>query len=730
IVMSSQGAESGSINIYSGSADISSQPAGTTMRAKAVITGNAKLYALGLTWSDFDIRHTTGSNFYSSTDNSLTTGNYLNINHARNTNDLITTGWVYDSGTSKWEEISPGIEEYTDITLDFDEVDESNYSQEDLAYSTTLTPSAVSGSAITLTLGTGNWNANSKIQAGCRIVNKADGEAGEADINAAPAGQTITTASTTVAFTNTDAIASGDWKIYCTDFNSGQVELNEAAVPVVVATGGTITYSGGYTIHTFLSSETFTPNTSMNVEYLVVAGGGSGGNSVGGGGGAGGFRTGTGHAVSAGDYSITVGAGGASKGPDQGIGNSGGNSVFDTITSIGGGYGGKQNVAGGSGGSGGGAGTITAGGAGTVGQGYDGGDGGVNGGNYNAGGGGGASEVGVNGNSALEYGGDGGDGTASSISGSSVTYAGGGGGGTSGGNTRSSGGAGGGGYGAAGTEDGGAGDTNTGSGGGGTGNQTVYSGAGGSGIVIIRYLTSYANAYPTSQYYIVNTTDTNQLNTTNWTDIDSGAITETLNSQTAHYSVSFDDRTTWKVFGSGESTWRSIAKLDSGTWKYNSNATYGSETWTSASTNSQEGALDQAFGVSANQMTGTHFNAISDANWEATGGWSSSVNTLDFAVGLKTASIDATPQLSQITMNYSQGDFYVEAYDANNVRLYNQSGSTANVRLDVMVEGSTNLGTVSLSPSAADVDVDSYPSIWINDTGGGNLIQLQAGSTD
>ena len=37
------------------------------------------------------------------------------------------------------------------------------------------------------------------------------------------------------------------------------------------ATGGTITYVGGYTIHTFTSSGTFTPSVAMNVEVLVVA---------------------------------------------------------------------------------------------------------------------------------------------------------------------------------------------------------------------------------------------------------------------------------------------------------------------------------------------------------------------------------------------------------------------------------------------------------------------------
>ena len=50
------------------------------------------------------------------------------------------------------------------------------------------------------------------------------------------------------------------------------------------ATGGNITESDGYTIHTFLSSGTFTPFGSGKVEVIVIAGGGGGGCNRGGGG--------------------------------------------------------------------------------------------------------------------------------------------------------------------------------------------------------------------------------------------------------------------------------------------------------------------------------------------------------------------------------------------------------------------------------------------------------------
>lgn len=55
----------------------------------------------------------------------------------------------------------------------------------------------------------------------------------------------------------------------------------------IVATGGTITYAGGYKIHTFTSGGTFQVlSGSGSVDYLIVGGGGGSGGSYGGGGGA------------------------------------------------------------------------------------------------------------------------------------------------------------------------------------------------------------------------------------------------------------------------------------------------------------------------------------------------------------------------------------------------------------------------------------------------------------
>ena len=271
----------------------------------------------------------------------------------------------------------------------------------------------------------------------------------------------------------------------------------------IVATGGTITCSGDYKIHTFTGPGTFTVSqtasapASNSIDYLVVAGGGGGKNAPtnGVGGGAGGFRLSnstcmpapttsplanpTGITATATSFPITVGGAG-------GLCTPGGVSTFSTITSAGGA--GNDGVNGGSGSGGGGQGNTPPV---SPPQGQPGGPG------CHAGGGG----AGVAGGSFIppNNGGTGGDGSfvSPTFAGSNGTpgpvgstryFAGGGAGGYPVGRpTGIAGGAGGGGYGGEGAVPAGAGATNTGGGGGGSANSTPGAKAGGSGIVIIRY---------------------------------------------------------------------------------------------------------------------------------------------------------------------------------------------------------------------------------------------------
>jgi hypothetical protein len=267
------------------------------------------------------------------------------------------------------------------------------------------------------------------------------------------------------------------------------------------ATGGTITTSGGYKIHTFTTSGTFTPSTNGSIDYVIIGGGGGSGSS-GGGGGAGGYRYYTNQNITGGSYSVVIGAGGAG-GPVNamsGVASNGGNSSFNSITSLGGGGGGNWGQAGASGGSGGGAGRddtrYTGSGAGTSGQGYAGGNTGSGSGSSGGGGGGGATAVGSAG--VTDGTGNGGAGSnalsawaTATSTGDSGYYAGGGGGGGYYANTNGSGGAGGGGNGGIDSARAGQnGQANTGGGAGGSGGGGGGADAGstgGSGIVIIRY---------------------------------------------------------------------------------------------------------------------------------------------------------------------------------------------------------------------------------------------------
>jgi hypothetical protein len=233
---------------------------------------------------------------------------------------------------------------------------------------------------------------------------------------------------------------------------------------LALPTGGTITTSGGYRIHTFTGSGTFQTFATTSVDYLIVAGAGGGGGNRGGGGGAGGMLTGS-TSLSTNSYSITIGSGG-SAGGDGAPGGDGSSSSALGLTAVGGGSGGaNQRPTGNSGGSGGGAGSISgnSGGSGTSGQGNAGGSYSSSGGS--GGGKGGAGNTGTGGTAA------GGIGQSSSISGSAVTYATGGNGGCP----------------SDGCGSGGSGGANTGNGGGGGGGSQT-GGSGGSGVVIIRYL--------------------------------------------------------------------------------------------------------------------------------------------------------------------------------------------------------------------------------------------------
>jgi hypothetical protein len=294
--------------------------------------------------------------------------------------------------------------------------------------------------------------------------------------------------------------------------NSLKFQGNTSPNPVYNTSGQSVTliYSGATQGWIPIVDDDVTLETPQNysVDFLVVAGGGGSGapgasTTASGGSGAGGFRTSAGASGGGASaessltfdkgitYTITVGAGGAGApaagNSSFGLGNNGNNSSISgtgitTITSSGGGAGANGVGPGYSGGSGGGACSYMSGGwnspgAGTANQGYAGanGDNSQNASSKGGGGGGaGAAASTVNG----------GIGVASTITGSSVYYAGGG------ASVTGTGGNGGGANGVYETS-GLPGTANTGGGGGGGfSNSTQAGGSGGSGVVILRMPTN------------------------------------------------------------------------------------------------------------------------------------------------------------------------------------------------------------------------------------------------
>jgi hypothetical protein len=247
-------------------------------------------------------------------------------------------------------------------------------------------------------------------------------------------------------------------------------------LPPIVATGGTITFSGAFKIHTFttVGSTNFTVSqvlpSGFSIEVLVVGGGGGGGGDVGGGGGAGGYQLLTNYLVSQGSYPITIGIGGT--GVTSETGSSGGSSSFANITATGGSGGASYTPS-----------TQNGGAAGT--GGFSGGTGSPGGGNGGGGGGGGLGGAGVNG--AANTGGTGGIGITYTR-GTTWLLGGGGGGAANTLGTASFGGGNGGNRSGTSAVNG---TPNTGGGGGGGSyNSGVVGANGGSGIVIISYLFS------------------------------------------------------------------------------------------------------------------------------------------------------------------------------------------------------------------------------------------------
>ena len=267
----------------------------------------------------------------------------------------------------------------------------------------------------------------------------------------------IGTALGTIIFNNDADGGTGQLEVYT---GKGWVGItSEPKSSNFSATGGTKTTNGAYTVHTFLTSDTFVATGSVSLKsvgILVVAGGGGGGGRHGGGGGGGGavYLPISNGIISTGTYNVVIGAGSAAITGDASpnTGRQGTPSSFGPpapaaapthLLAIGGGFGGaypNSPYVGGPGGSGGGGGADSPGSAGpgsqpapsvygtSTGYGTNGGAGSSPPGDQRmGGGGGGGGGAGTSGGATTA--GDGGVGVQINIDGNNYYWAGGGGGG-------------------------------------------------------------------------------------------------------------------------------------------------------------------------------------------------------------------------------------------------------------------------------------------------------------
>lgn len=146
---------------------------------------------------------------------------------------------------------------------------------------------------------------------------------------------------------------------------------------------------------------------------------------------------------------------------------------------------------------------------------------------------------------------------------------------------------------------------------------------------------------------------TASTDTTNWTDINSMTADQAAGDGEVYYAISTDDRTTWTVIDNTDGE-RDIVRNNAGTWQYNSNGTYASQTWVNGATNTELATLAEA-------MEGAS---------ELTGGFDVSTASYD-SVSFSVASQETTPRA--MAFNTDGTKMFVAGSTSDAVHEYNLS---------------------------------------------------------
>jgi hypothetical protein len=153
-----------------------------------------------------------------------------------------------------------------------------------------------------------------------------------------------------------------------------------------------------------------------------------------------------------------------------------------------------------------------------------------------------------------------------------------------------------------------------------------------------------------------------------WSDENSMSQTETLNSANVWYMEIRDAATNYGagtilyVYDGAGGNVRQAVRNNAGTWEYNSHATFGSTTWTTATANTMQQAVIDAIGLQAqNRMTGATRAAVPDSALTAPATNRGTVVVLYSTVNTN------NPQVDQTRVNYDSQraamDLRSKAYD-------------------------------------------------------------------
>ena len=112
--------------------------------------------------------------------------------------------------------------------------------------------------------------------------------------------------------------------------------------------------------------------------------------------------------------------------------------------------------------------------------------------------------------------------------------------------------------------------------------------AGGSNARVYGYSTELLYAATGYQPAIGSTIDS-----TYWTDLNSMTATNAVGDGNVFYAISNDAKANWSILDNSSGV-RKIVKNNGGTYQVNTNSTYGSETWANAATNTEVAALREA----------------------------------------------------------------------------------------------------------------------------------------